>query len=258
MNAATPSRNTSQAVLTALVCCLVAAGMSVAHRQAMAADAASGSDLKWTPHRQSRSEPPAPMEVATRPVASAPAPAQKIDAVAPPPRQSASVPAPAPRGPVGSVVAEPTNPFSPPPQRMVSAGGQVRVPAARQRPASQPAPGINVGEMMSQVLSAAPFTRTPQGEMRTTIYGAEPAASREGIPQQMPSRADRPDRYAMNSDDLPSVMGPSPAADTSREQPTPVYEEVPVPEDDGSMVYVDDGTIIEEMPWAQPHYDPAM
>jgi hypothetical protein len=258
MNAATPSRNTSRAVLTALVCCMAAAEMSVAHRQAMAADAASGSDLKWTPHRQSRSEPPTPVEVAARPVASAPAPAQPIDSVATAPRQSEAFPTPAPRGPVGSVVAEPTNPFSPPPQRMASGGGQIRVPAPRQRPVSQPAPGLNVGEIMSQLLSAAPFTRTPQGEMQTMIYGAEPAAAREGVPRQMPPRANRPERYAMNSDDLPSVMSPSQGNDTAAQQPTPAYEEVPVPEDDGSMVYVDDGTIIEEMPWAQPHYDPAM
>jgi len=256
MNAANPSRNRSRAVRAALICC-IAALMSVGYRQAMAADAASGSDLKWTPHRQSNGVPPAPASVASRPTA--PAPAQSTPAAAPTP--AASRPQTAPRVPVASVVAEPRNPFAAPPQRMSAPSGQVRRPAARQQPSSQPAPGINVSELMSQMFSAAPFTRTPQGEMQMTIYGAEPAASREGMPRQMPPRAARPDRYAMNSDDLPSVMSPSPA-DAADASPAPAYEEVPAPGDDGMIVsdgsMMMDGMMVDEMPWTQPHYDPAM
>ena len=106
MNAATPSRNHTQARLVAFACCLAVAWLSADHRQAMAADAASDSDLKWTPHRQSRSEPPVPMSMAARPSqAPAPAPAQPIDAVAPAPAAAPRPAQPAARSPVASVVA---------------------------------------------------------------------------------------------------------------------------------------------------------
>ena len=259
MNAANPWRNHSRARLMALVCCLTAVGLSADHRLAAAADAAADSDLKWTPHRQSRSEPPAPVSMATRPSTAAPSPdddagSMETSPVATPPRSAT-------RTPVATVVAEPSNPFTPPTRSANVAPVQTRPPMPRQQPVTQPAPGVNVSELMSQMFSAAPFTRSPQGEMQTTIYGAETAASRQGLPQQMPipsgSRAGRPDRYAMNSDDLPSVMGPA-LADEGNDAGTPSYEEVPTPADD-DMTFVDDSMMFDgEMPWTQPHYDPAM
>ncbi|MBL6830451.1 MAG: hypothetical protein ISQ70_03430 [Pirellulales bacterium] len=267
MNAATPSRNHTQARLVAFACCLAVAWLSADHLQAMAADAASDSDLKWTPHRQSRSEPPVPMSMAARPSqAPAPAPAQPIDAVAPAPAAAPRPAQPAARSPVASVVAEPSNPFGPPPQRMAPPSGQIRRPMPRQQPASQPAPGLNISELMSQMMSAAPFTRTPQGEMQTTIYGSETAASRQGMrqptPTQAAARSGRPDRYAMNSDDLQSVMNPSPA-DEAEAPSVPAYEDVPSPTGDDMTIMegpmmMDDGMMVDEMPWTQPHYDPAM
>ncbi len=253
MNAANPSRNRSQARHVALVCCVTAAWLSVSSRQVIAADAAVGSDLKWTAHRQSRSEPPAPVSMASRPGTAAPGPdSSDIEAAEATPARTA------PRPPVATVVAEPGNPFTPPMRVSSVPQGQIRQPMPRQQAVSQPAPGVNVSELMSQMMSSAPFTRTPQGEMRTTIYGAEAAASRQAMPMPGGSRTARPDRYAMNSDDLPSVMSPSLADDSADAGSAPSYEEVPAPADD-SMTFVDDSMMFDgEMPWTQPHYDPAM
>ena len=256
MNAATPSRNHARAICTALICCALAAGLSAGPRQALAADPSSGSDLKWTPHRQSNGQSPAPVSVASRP--SAPVPQEPSQPAPPATVRSAS------RPPVASVTVEPSNPFAQSPQAGSVPSGQIRRPVPRQQPTSQLAPGPNVAELMSQMFSAAPFTRAPQGEMQTTIYGAEPAAAREGMPRPMPpntARSGRPERYAMNSDDLPSVMSPSPAGDAARGEPTPSYEEVPGPEGDSIEIIegpMSDEMMFDEMPWTQPHYDPAM
>ncbi len=255
MNAATPQQNHSRASFVAFACCLVAAGVIAGPRQSHAADAAGMNDLKWTPHRQSRNEPPTPMTVASRPSEMAPVPEA--------PAVQRTNPAAPSRPPVASVVAEPGNPFAAPQRAVPTASGQVRRAMPRQQPAPQPAPTVNVSELMSQMISNAPFTRTPQGEMQTTIYGAEAAASRQGMPSPpTASRATRPERYAMNSDDLQSVMSPTLATEGDAVDAAPSYEEVPAPSVDDSMTFVDDPMMDDmmgdEMPWTEPHYDPAM
>ncbi|MGA0040084.1 MAG: DUF6666 family protein [Pirellulales bacterium] len=249
MNSANTSGKHSRARTLALACCLSVACLSAGERDAKAADS---NDLKWTPHRQSRSEPPTPMTIASRPDDAAAMPEFPV-------AERAVSPAPT-RRPVASVVVEPGNPFVAPQGAAPVAPGQIRrVPPRQQQPASQPAPSVNVSELMTQMFTNAPFTRTPQGEMQTTIYGAETAASRQGLPlPSSASRAARPDRYAMNSDDLPSVMGPTLADDSDAGALEPSYEEVPASEMDSSMSF-DEGMIMgDEMPWTEPHYDPAM
>jgi hypothetical protein len=297
MNAAYHVRRITTVRLLPLSCCL-ATCLGLTATVSPAADSPAGSDLKWTPHRQSRETSPVPLAIASRTSSpSQPAP----PAFAPAPTDTLNLPpaaASSPRQPVASVVANPVNPFAPVPPRTA----QARVAMAPRGPAGAPPSDVSaaVSNLMSQMVSAAPFTRAPQGEMQQAIAGGEGSFSGRRVPppvwQNQPAASatasGRPDRFAMNADDLPSVMAPNAipsrdtpvppaAAATSQPPPAagPTYEEVPPPRNgDSTMIFDDefgsdgfsgdaftsdpgfpgDPAYGEEMPWTQPHYDPAM
>jgi len=222
---------TTAAAVACLLAALTVGGMAAAEVQ----QASSDGELKWTPHRQSQGGPPAPLTTAARPRSVAPPQAAR------PANDSPTFGRGGPRAPIASATAEPSNPFT----------GPRRSDPPRAR---RPLPAPSMGAMLNEIIAQAPFTRAPQGEMRQPILGAEgrAAAVANGRRQRgdAPPFAGRPDRYAMASDDLPSVVnrdGERPAPEVTAE---PGYEEIPSPSAGSEMF----GEPMAGDSWSEPPY----